>query len=237
MKAIGMTDVGLKRLNNEDHFIIDEKSNLVIVADGMGGYEAGEVASKLSSTFIQEKINDLMTEDSFDFVKEISDILKKANEEVLNYAKTHSNCKGMGTTIVIFHMKDGVVNLASVGDSRCYGIKEGHIEQITEDHSLVAELVKMGTITPAEAKNHPASNVITSAIGVEDSYDVCFKNIPSHTYDFYLVCTDGLTNMLNDLEIERVIQNTPRIELPNRLIEMANANGGKDNITVVCIEN
>lgn len=236
MRAVGKTDVGVTRSNNEDFFILCPEHKLFVVADGMGGHNAGEVASRLACESVVKALSQKIKSGQFSWNKEIDGILDYANETILNYVKDNPNCKGMGTTLVLAYMEEQVMYLINIGDSRCYGLNGKKMIQLTKDHSLVAELVKMGSITQEEALTHPDRNVITSALGVSKQYEVYKSSFSVSDFEKFLICTDGLTNMVDLDTIQDVMTNEVFDRVPERLVSLANQNGGKDNITVVCIE-
>lgn len=237
MNAVGKTDVGITRSNNEDYFVICEELNLYVVADGMGGHNAGEVASKLACETIISKIKEMMAEGRFSWENDIEQVVEHTNDVILQYVAENPNCRGMGTTLVIAYLEEGSIKLINIGDSRCYGYTKEGLLQLTKDHSLVAELVKLGTITQEEAQTHPDRNIITSALGVSKQYEIYRSMYPCNRFDGFLLCTDGLTNMVSNEEILKLIVNEAFDRLPNQLVSLANKMGGKDNITVVCVEN
>lgn len=245
MRSAGKTDIGLVRKVNEDSFLCEklegiEDSYLYIVADGMGGHNAGEVASSMAvhevALYIKENIEMLKHGD-----KEILDLIRNsmlhANDKVYKTSIVKRNCLGMGTTLSMVLIKDGITHIGHVGDSRIYLIRDNKIKRLTEDHSLVAELIKAGTIKPEEANNHPQKNVITRALGTEYNLDpdVFLESIQSG--DILLICTDGLSNAVNDEDMVYTIVNGPDLnEACGLLIDKAKENGGFDNITVVVIQ-
>ena len=233
MRALAMTDVGIRRENNEDYYLMNQDRRIFVISDGMGGYQAGEIASEIASKTILEQFESLKT---FHFEEDIFMILDKANNAILDYVKGHPECRGMGTTVVVAYLDDAKLYLANVGDSRGYGVNQTSIKQLTQDHSLVAELVKIGSISAEEAESHPDRNIITSALGVEHKYEVFIQSFDIKEFDYVLLCSDGLSNMVTSQEILNVFQNVSFESIPEKLVEMANAQGGKDNITVLCIE-
>lgn len=236
MRAVGKTDVGVTRVNNEDFFILCPEHKIFVVADGMGGHNAGEVASRLACESVVKALSQKIKSGHFSWNEDIDGILDYANETILNYVKDNPNCKGMGTTLVLAYLEEQVMYLINIGDSRCYGLNGKKMIQLTKDHSLVAELVKMGSITQEEALTHPDRNVITSALGVSKQYEVYKSSFSVVDFEKFLICTDGLTNMVDLETIQNVIKNDVFDTVPERLVTLANQNGGKDNITVVCIE-
>ena len=233
MRALARTDVGIRRENNEDYFMMNQERRIFVISDGMGGYQAGEIASEIASKTILEQFEAIQL---FHFEEDIYKLLNKANDAILDYVKGHPECRGMGTTVVVAYLEDEKLHLANVGDSRGYGITKSSIKQLTQDHSLVAELVKIGSISAEEAESHPDRNIITSALGVEHKYEVFIQSFDVNEFDYVLLCSDGLSNMVTSQEILNVFQNVSFESIPEKLVEMANAQGGKDNITVLCIE-
>lgn len=239
IQAFGQTDVGLMRTINQDSIFISTEPvgklpNLFIVADGMGGHQAGDVASKAAiEKFIKYAITTHMSEPS-----NILDAgIMSMNEEIYDMAQSNKDYHGMGTTFVACTIKDGIAYIANVGDSRLYVINR-NIEQITKDHSLVEDMVRMGVLAPDAAKHHIKKNVITKAIGVVKSEsanpDIFKVNIISG--DTLLLCSDGLSNMVEDERIKELVRDNSSLELAvSKLIAEANDNGGKDNISAVLV--
>jgi len=233
MRAVARTDVGVTRENNEDFLLIHEALNFFIVSDGMGGYQAGEIASEIAAKTILESFK---KSDSFDFEVDINTLLIEANEAILTYVKEHTECRGMGTTVVVAYVVDDDLWIANVGDSRCYGISNEGVKQLSEDHSLVAELVKIGSISPEEAEKHPDRNIITSALGVDRKFEIFKYKYCKADFSHILLCSDGLSNMVSSNEVLDVFKRVDFDQIPKVLVDSANAHGGKDNITVVCVE-
>lgn len=239
MKTFSMTDAGRRRDMNQDYMFASETAvgklpNLFIVADGMGGHKAGEFASKTAVETIVEYIRD---NDSGQVVASLKKAIGEANRRVLKEAIIDIEKEGMGTTIVVATIKDDKVIVANVGDSRLYIVNESSITQITVDHSFVEEMIRSGRIARAEARNHPDKNKITRAVGVFPKVDVDFFEVKVVPGDMILMCTDGLTNMVDDEEIKRIVLGQRDIvEKTVTLIETANKNGGTDNITALLIE-
>lgn len=241
MKAWGYTDVGQVRKNNQDSFCIemlDDGQAICVVCDGMGGAKAGNVASKLAANaFVEHAKSVLRSGVTCKDVEEIVlDSLAAANQSVNDMAVSDSFYNGMGTTLVgAITTQDGVV-IINVGDSRAYLINKEGIEKITRDHSVVEDMVEMGKITAEEAKEHPGKNLITRAVGTDESVsgDVYTVAIEQGTY--ILMCTDGLTNLVSDQEIlYEVLYGENVEESCKRLTEIANSRGGFDNITAVLL--
>lgn len=236
MNVNGLTDRGVKRSNNEDYFIVNEALKLYIVADGMGGYKAGEVAAEIAAKTISNEIERRIHENTFEFQTQIDEILAIANQSILDYVEENPACRGMGTTIVVVWIDNETLHVANVGDSRCYALSDNELIQLTKDHSLVAELVKIGSISIEEAEQHPDKNIITSALGVEPKFDLFKQAFAIKKYAYLLICSDGLTNMVSSEEILRIFKTAEFNVIPAKLIECANNNGGKDNITVICVD-
>ena len=238
LKTFSITDIGRKRKVNQDFVYTSENAvgnlpNLFIVADGMGGHNAGDYASKLTvETMVSEITSSTEEQPAKIFEKAIS----TANEMIRRKAAGEPDMEGMGTTVVAATFMDGQLRIANVGDSRLYIVGKG-IRQITRDHSLVEEMVRAGTISHEEARVHPDKNIITRAVGASETVEADHFTVDIEEGDVVLMCTDGLTNMLEDEEI-RMIMNGARdiVEKAQALVEAANANGGKDNISVVLIE-
>ena len=239
MKSYSVTDVGQKRQVNQDYVYASEEPvgnlpNLFVVADGMGGHNAGDFASSFA---VQTLVHTIQEDENQNPIKIIRNAVEEANRKVLEESKLHVEMSGMGTTMVLVTIIDDYAYVANVGDSRLYLI-EDQILQITKDHSLVQEMVKRGLITKEEAREHPDKNIITRALGAEKTVDVDFFDIRLEQGDWILMCSDGLSNMVPDKTIEAIILNpeTDPTEKGQELIKMANRNGGKDNIAVILIE-
>ena len=237
MKQYSMTDTGIIREMNQDYFFasdtpIGNLPNLYIVADGMGGHKAGEYASRYTIERIVASVSKSPGEEPIAILNEA---IRRANELLIEEAVEDESKRGMGTTVVAATITDRHMYVANVGDSRLYVISQ-KIRQITRDHSLVEEMVRLGEMDESEARKHPDKNIITRAIGAADSVTPDFFEVDLEPEDYILLCTDGLTNMITDEEIAGVVQGEDSLETKvNTLINMANRNGGRDNITVVMI--
>lgn len=225
------TDVGLKRENNQDALKICEDLQLCIVADGMGGHKAGEVASKLAVDSIEKFIRNVDTFEDYEAF--LSEALKVANKTIYLKSLDHPEYRGMGTTCSLVMRDDAYLHVAHVGDSRVYFIREDRIEQITEDHTLVESLVQNGQITRAASKNHPKRHVITRAIGTDATIKVDYKKYPVDSIKKVLVCSDGLTEKIEDQEIFETIETNTLESAVETLVNLANDRGGTDNITII----
>lgn len=238
LKTFSITDIGRKRKQNQDYVFTSERAignlpNLFIVADGMGGHKAGEYASKYTVETICNCI-----ERSFEKnpVLILQKAIETANAHIRLKASEDISLKGMGTTVVAATCLGRYLQIANVGDSRLY-VVNSEIKQITRDHSLVEEMVRMGSIDKEAARNHPDKNIITRAIGASDAVEADFFTVELEAGDIVLMCSDGLTNMLEDEEIREILSRPRELEEKAKgLIEAANAHGGKDNIAVILIE-
>ena len=239
MRVYSATDVGQKRKMNQDYVFVSENPvgnlpNLFVVADGMGGHNAGDFAS---SHAVQILVDEIRRDADFNPIKVLRHAIETANSEILDRAQKEEALRGMGTTMVAATIVGHYAYVANVGDSRLYLI-QGHIRQITKDHSLVQEMVRMGEIKPEEARNHPDKNIITRALGAERTVDIDFFDLKMEPGSTILMCSDGLSNMVDDSKIEEIILDQTN-ELPKKgekLLSEANRNGGKDNIAVILVE-
>jgi PPM family protein phosphatase len=225
-----VTDPGRTRRHNEDAYVIEPP--LFAIADGMGGAQAGEVASRLATAALKEAGANGGGE------RRISDLIQEANRRVYDRSSTDPNTSGMGTTITVALVEDDTVAFGHVGDSRAYLIRDAQMEQLTEDHSLVNELLKTGKLSPEEAVTHPQRSVITRALGTDPDVDVDTFSVRAVTGDLFLLCSDGLTDMVSEESILDVVErNRNDIDVALRaLVKAANRGGGQDNITVVAFE-
>jgi protein phosphatase len=239
VKLFSITDVGKRRELNEDYIFTSDKPvgnlpNLFIVADGMGGHNAGDYASKHTVEKVVESIRENV--DEYDPENLLQEAIDKANTYIYDMSISDADKKGMGTTIVAVTFKGSNIITANVGDSRMYVIDD-FITQITKDHSYVEEMVDIGELDRESARNHPDKNIITRAVGVCDYVLVDFFDAQITEKEKLLLCTDGLTNMLTDDEIHRIVNSANDLEEAGRnLVREANNKGGRDNITVVLIE-
>lgn len=239
MKIFSKTDKGRVRSDNQDAYFagrISDNAVFAVVCDGMGGANAGNVASENAVRHISEYIirsyRDSM--DISELEKTVRNAVTSANIELYDMSASEQSLSGMGTTAVIALIKDGESVIANVGDSRIYLVNE-NIKQLTRDHSVVQSLIESGKITPEDAKFHPRKNIITRAIGAEGSVTADSSVIRLNRGDSLLLCTDGLSNYLDDNEILSIFKNTDISAVPEALVEKANLNGGGDNITVVTL--
>lgn len=239
IKTFSVTNIGRKRKLNQDYVYTSEKAvghlpNLFIVADGMGGHKAGDYASKLAVSTMVEEIAGSEERKPENLLRKA---IETANTVVKRSAEKSLELEGMGTTVVAATFDDRTLSVANVGDSRLYVVGSRGIRQITRDHSWVEEMVRRGGLGREEARNHPDKNIITRAVGAEDFVKIDFFGVELEEGDMILMCTDGLTNMLDDEEIRMILDGARDIvEKAEELVRRANENGGKDNISVVVIE-
>ena len=235
MKTFSMTDIGRKREVNQDYvFATDETignlPNLLVVADGMGGHRAGDFASRFTVEVLAEEVQNCKETHPETI---LGNSIQAANERLLEEAEKDNRLEGMGTTLVAATIMDHVLYFANVGDSRLYLINK-EIRQLSKDHSMVEEMVRLGGLTEEEAKHHPDKNIITRAIGVKQKVEPDFFEYRLKGGDIILMCSDGLTNMVDDDEIFQIVKSARDIvEAVESLIQRANENGGSDNIGVV----
>ena len=230
MKMVAGTHCGNVRPINEDVCLALPECGLLLVADGMGGHQAGEVASAMAMESVCASAQKAAGREIS--VKSAVTWVRRANKAIFQAANEDLSCSGMGTTLTFLYFMKGHAMLAHVGDSRCYLIRDGEIKQLTRDHSLVAELVARGEITEEQAKNHPYRNVITRALGTESTVAVDAQDVGCDEGDIFLLCSDGLSNYIEENELLSIVQETSDEELCDRLIGIALERGGKDNITV-----
>jgi serine/threonine protein phosphatase PrpC len=227
-ESAGRTDPGRVRRRNEDTFVLDPP--LFAVADGMGGAQAGEVASRLTAAAFREYHD----ADELAPNERLQAIIQEANRRVYERARTDSQHSGMGTTVTAALLIGGKVTLGHVGDSRAYRIRDGELEQLTEDHSLVGDLMRSGRLTPEEADAHPQRSVITRALGTDPEVVVDTLVVDADPGDLFLLCSDGLTTMVSDDDILGILAAAPTLDDAAReLVRAANSGGGEDNVTVV----
>lgn len=246
VKACGLSDVGLTRVHNEDYFEIDPEHKLYIVADGMGGHSHGEVAAQIAVTSIRDFIHKTADQDTtWPFgmdarLERHTNLLKMsiriAHDSVLRAISKDGSLYGMGTTVVGFLLDGNVAAVAHVGDSRAYRLRNGRLDQLTQDHTWVNEQVVAGFLSKEQARTHPLKNVVTRALGGESDVVVDVREIEVRAGDIYLLCSDGLTGMLSDADIrDRLGAGATLHETCRRLVNDSNARGGIDNVTVVVL--
>jgi PPM family protein phosphatase len=245
MHCVAMSDTGKVREHNEDTIGFDNDIGLLVLADGMGGYNAGEVASGIAVKTIVNLVREAIArEDLAGADKEsglarpsiiLRDAIYRANKIIHQTSKTQPQCEGMGTTIVACLFYDNKVSTAHVGDSRLYRLRNDKFEQMTMDHSLLQELVDRGFYSPEEAQRATNKNYVTRALGVEPTVEVEIHEEPVHKGDYYMLCSDGLSDMVEDEDIHLTIStfNANLDTVAKQLTQLANDNGGRDNVSVV----
>ena len=243
----GGSDVGRERAHNEDAILVDGERKLVVLADGMGGYQAGEVASQLAVDVVRDDSSHLdISEADLGRVdpdtgisvamRQLRGAIEKANNRICSVARGREELNGMGTTIVAARFYDGRVGIAHVGDSRCYRLRERVLEQLTRDHSYVQDQLEKGLISEEDAKNSPQKNLITRALGIDAIAEADVKEYRTRPGDLYLLCSDGLSDLVDDEAIQTVLatEKAPGDHI-KFLIDKANTNGGRDNISVIIV--
>ncbi len=254
LRSAGLTDVGRKRTSNEDSFVIDDKNHFYVVADGMGGHAAGEVASRLAVESIGRHISgtDPRREPTLPAslrspsreeaalpppARRVLTAIRLANQEIVRSVRRDRTKRGMGTTVVIALIRGRRAYIGSVGDSRVYLVRGRAMRQLTSDHTFVNEQVRAGAISEEEARRHPARNILTRAVGSQEDVEADLLEQDLEAGDLLLLCSDGLTSMANDDEILRVAGGSANDlqTICRKLVELANSRGGDDNVTVVVV--
>jgi protein phosphatase len=236
------TDPGRVRSNNEDAVTFDENTCTAVLADGMGGYNAGEIASGMATTFIKSELSRWLTEAGpaatlREVCRAIEICVDNANLAIFNSANSNANYSGMGTTLVVGVFRGNALLLGHIGDSRCYRIRGGNLVQITKDHSLLQEQIDAGLISLEQAANSSIKNLVTRAVGVDDTVLLELNEHCVEAGDLYLMCSDGLSDMVEDSAIAKIVGSDLSLEQKSiQLVDTANANGGRDNISVMLIE-
>ncbi|MFO8082835.1 MAG: Stp1/IreP family PP2C-type Ser/Thr phosphatase [Desulfobacterales bacterium] len=234
MELFGKTDIGLRRTNNEDVFYVDLQRGFCLVADGMGGAAAGELASSIFAESARKTFSSVMNADKLSATELVKSAFQLANKNILEHIKEFPHHKGMGCTAELLAVSDGGLVLGHIGDSRTYRFRNGNLSRLTRDHSLVQEQVDKGLITARQAKKHPMKNVILKAVGISGSFEIDIISLKSQENDLYLMCSDGLTDMVDDEQILHVLACDANIEQKTQmLIDLAKTAGGLDNITLV----
>lgn len=247
LEIVRLTDVGHRRDHNEDAIASDHSMGFVILADGMGGYKAGEVASEIAVLSVTAELKEAMVSlrpGQVDNMlgkqaeaKLIIDAVRNANAAIYNVSQTQPQCAGMGTTLVVGLFTNNKLLVGHIGDSRMYRLRNQVLTQITEDHSLLQEQIKSGLITPEQAKYSANKNLVTRAVGIDPEVELELNEYDVEVDDIYLLCSDGLTDLVED-ELIQATLNMLSSDLPKaaqKLVQMANDNGGKDNISVILV--
>ena len=235
------TDTGRLRVNNEDAVVVDPQTGVVVLADGMGGYNAGEVASGMATSLICTQLGRWLSEVSAsatdsDVRRAMDACVDNANRAIFEQSNADPQCAGMGTTLVVGVFRDGRLLIGHVGDSRAYRLRAGVLQQITHDHSLLQEQIDAGLITEEQAVFSANKNLVTRAVGVEETVLLETKLHEMQSDDLYVMCSDGLSDMISDELIQRLLQTTDSLEsIAAGLINAANEAGGKDNISVILV--
>lgn len=245
LRCVGQTDTGKVREHNEDTIAFDADIGLLVLADGMGGYNAGEVASGIAVKTIVNLVREAVESQDLTIVDPstgltrpsiiLRDAIARANKIIYQTARTQPQCEGMGTTVVAALFFDNQVSIAHVGDSRLYRVRSNKFDQVTMDHSLLQELVDRGFYSPEEAQRAANKNYVTRALGVEQNVDVELTEEPVQKGDHYVLCSDGLNDMVEDSDIHLTVNtfNDNLDTVAKQLIQLANDNGGRDNVSVV----
>jgi len=241
-KFCAQTDPGLTRQNNEDAVIFDEITGIAVLADGMGGYNAGEVASGMATSIIHTEMQRWLTETqgtalAGDIRRALEICVENANSAIYRAANENAQYSGMGTTLVLGVFQGASLVVGHIGDSRCYRFRQGEFVQITKDHSLLQEQMDAGLLTPEQAAVSANKNLVTRALGVDDAVLLEVTEHAVEPGDIYLMCSDGLSDMVRDQEIAKILEMplTPE-HRAQCLIDTANAHGGRDNITVLLVQ-
>lgn len=231
-----ITHAGLVRRQNEDNFLMLPEYNLFAIADGMGGHQGGAYASSLALQVIKEEIISSKGKEKEDLREELSQAVQRANEKVFTRGHLEGDKAGMGTTLTAVLIQDWVAHLAHVGDSRAYLLRENAFCPLTKDHSLVGELLRHGSLTKREAESHPQKHLLTRALGVEEEVKVDTSSMSLCMGDLLFLCTDGLTNLVQDEEIHKAFAKEMKLEKTlEGLMDLALKRGGQDNITMIAI--
>jgi protein phosphatase len=245
VQAAGITHVGMKRAHNEDSYLMLPDQALFCVADGMGGHASGEIASRIAVEELSEffKLTSSDEEATWPFKMDrtrnydenrLATAIRLANVRIFQRASSASRYKGMGTTIATLHFASNLVYVAHVGDSRVYCLRNGALKQLTEDHSLLNDYLKARKLSPDEVESFPHKNVIVRALGMKDTVQIDLERLDPAEGDLFLLCSDGLSGMVSDDQIERTLLEQPELQSAcNELVLMANAAGGSDNVTCV----
>ncbi|HHW07959.1 MAG TPA: Stp1/IreP family PP2C-type Ser/Thr phosphatase [Clostridia bacterium] len=234
MQTAVLTHVGLVRQRNEDSYAVLPEHSLFAVADGMGGHQAGELASSLALKILGELV--ARPRQGEDCREQLAQAVQEANRRVYELSQKDADKQGMGTTLTAVWIKDGVAHLAHIGDSRAYLIRNSQLSLLTNDHSLVGELLRQGSLTPSEAQSHPRRHALTRALGIEAEVKVDTRSMTLNQNDLLFLCTDGLTNLVSDEEINAVFAETEGLQAAlEKLVQLCLKRGAHDNITMLAI--
>ncbi len=243
MTSCGMTDVGIKRTNNEDNYLINDELNLFVVCDGMGGHAGGEFASAIAVNTVEEVLANLETTPEIEAAREEGTVevvrerlryaIRLAGKRIFEKASAEVEYRGMGTTCLVVLVDSGNAFIGHVGDSRSYLVREGRIEQLTEDHSLVNEKVRAGLLTPEQARTHRLKNIITRSLGYTEEVEIDIQVRAVRRGDRFVLCSDGLSNLVETAEMGELARSLSPQDAVRQLIHLACERGGDDNITCV----
>ncbi len=244
LKIVGCTDTGMRREYNQDHIGFDQELGIAVLADGMGGHKAGEVAARMAVKFVLESLQKLAMQETSvaitgsQLLEFVSNTISLSNAEIYRAQEEEEAYQGMGTTIVATMVVGSKVYIGHVGDSRLYLFRERTLRRLTKDHSLVQDLIDRGFYTEREARNANVGHVVTRALGTRADVEVATSEVVTEPYDLLMLCSDGLTDMVSDWQIaETIDENSSNLELAaGRLVDKANMNGGKDNISVILMQ-
>ena len=241
--SCGITDVGVKRTNNEDNYLINDELNLFVVCDGMGGHAGGEFASAIAVNTVEEVLSDLETSPEIEAAREEGSVevmrerlryaIRLAGKRIFEKANAEPEYRGMGTTCLVLLVDGSNAFVAHVGDSRGYIVREGRIEQLTEDHSRVHERIRAGLLTPEQARHHKLKNIITRSLGYTEDVEIDIQVRALRRGDRFLLCSDGLSNLVEPAELGEAVRSMNPQEAARHLVQLACARGGDDNITAV----
>lgn len=236
------TSAGRVRANNEDAYSLDARGGLAVLADGMGGYQAGEVASHMATTLIKNAMSQWLSQagdfpETTNVRQALTHCVAQANLDIFTRGLTQPECRGMGTTVVAAVFGPDTLVLVHVGDSRCYRLRHGKLKQLTKDHSVLQEEIDAGLVTPEQALLSTHKNLVTRALGVAPDVMMDVLDEPIQSGDLYLLCSDGLTDMVRDAQLSLALEGTldPQ-EKADLLVQTANNQGGRDNISVVVVQ-
>ncbi len=229
MKVVGKTHIGAVRSKNQDALLLAE--NIYGVADGMGGHNGGEVASSKAVSLLQDALTGKDPDKNF-----LEESVIKVNHDLYLLQEEEESLSGMGTTLTVLWAKPQEIILAHVGDSRAYLLREGEFTQITKDHSIVEEMIAKGMLTKEKARTHPYRNIVTRAVGSAETIEVDMITVERKKRDIWLICSDGLTSMVEEKEIIQIIKENPIEQSGELLLNRALENGGRDNITIVLLQ-
>jgi len=247
LEVVVRTDTGLVRTQNEDAVVAEASIGFAILADGMGGYNAGEVASGMATTLLASRFGEIVSSSTAKTIDacghpcihdQIRALINEANLAIFHAAEQQPQYAGMGTTLVLTWLRDNSLHVAHVGDSRLYRWRDGALQQLTRDHSLLQDQIDSGIIDPADARTSEIRNLVTRALGVEPVLEVEFGDYAVQAGDVFLLCSDGLNDMLTDGQIGQILS-VPALsleEIADDLIEIANGMGGRDNVSVILIK-